>query len=143
MAAVTGCSLAFKAPTVSVADVRLASMSLTQGRLAVSLEVSNPNRYALESQDFQYTLSFADGDGDQTRWVLLAEDHMADTVRVEGGETARVRVDVPFDVASAGVAVARLLRQGQLEYRFSGVLQAGTPVGVRRVPFDQRGHFRP
>lgn len=139
---VEGCGT-FRPPTVRVAEVRLASMNLSGGLLRVSLDVDNPNRYALESRDFRYALAFAEGTEGEPVWVTLAEGIMADTVRVEGAGERRLEVSIPFDVVSAGAALGRLLRQGELEYRFSGALLAGTPLGERRVPFDQRGRFRP
>ena len=54
-----------------------------------------------------------------------------------------VEVDVPFEYATVGMVVGQLLREGELEYRFTGVLTARTPVGRMRVTFDERGVFRP
>lgn len=139
----TACGLAFTPPTVRVAEVTLTSMTFTGGTLVVSLDVENPNRYALESQAFQYAVAFAEGSPDGEAWITLARGEHPDTVRIPGGETARVELRVPFEMASLGAAMGRLLRRGELEYRFSGELRAGTPVGAKRVPFDQRGLFRP
>lgn len=138
-----GCALVFKQPTVSVGEVRLASLSLTGGTVLVRLDVSNPNRYALESRSFRYSLAFASGEGDGTRWTTLAQGELADTVRVPAHGTTRVEASVPFDLAAVGAALGRLLRQGELEYRFSGELRAGTPLGARGIPFDERGRIRP
>lgn len=141
--ALGACALAFKAPTVRVAEIRLASMTFTGGTLMVSLDVENPNRYALESREFTYSITFAKGSPGGDAWITLTRGSLPDTVRFPGGETGRVELAVPFDMASLGAAVGRLLRQGELEYRFSGQLTAGTPLGTKRIPFDQRGTFRP
>jgi LEA14-like dessication related protein len=140
---IQGCALAFKQPRVSVGEVRLASLALTGGTVMVQLDVSNPNRYALESQSLRYTLAFASGDGEEKGWTTLAEGELADTVRVPAHGATRVEAVVPFDLAAVGAALARLLRQGELEYRFSGELLAGTPLGRRGIPFDERGRIRP
>lgn len=140
---VSGCALAYEKPTVTVAQVRLASLGLAGGELAVSLEVENPNRYALESRDFRYALAFAEGGSDAPAWRTLVEGRLDQVVRVPARDVMPLEVTVPFDAASVGAALARLLRQGELEYRFTGELLAGTPLGERRIPFDQRGHFRP
>lgn len=138
-----GCALVFKQPTVSVGEVRLASLALTGGTVMVQLDVSNPNRYALESQSLRYTLAFASGEGEEGGWTKLSEGELADTLRVPAHGTTRVEAVVPFDLAAVGAALARLLRQGELEYRFSGELRAGTPLGRRGIPFDERGRIRP
>lgn len=138
-----GCALAYTAPRVAVGQVRLASMGLTGGALAVSLEIENPNRYALESRDFRYALSFAEGSPGSPEWRTLAEGRLDRVVRVNAGAVEPLEVLVPFEAAAVGAALARLLRQGELEYRFTGELLAGTPLGTKRIPFDERGLFRP
>lgn len=138
-----GCALFFKQPTVSVAEVRLASLSVTGGTVLVRLDVTNPNRYALEGEGFRYALAFADDGGGGEGWTTLAQGELADTVRVPAGGTTRVEASVPFDLAAVGAALGRLLRRGELEYRFTGELRAGTPLGRRRIPFDERGRIRP
>lgn len=138
-----GCSVAYKAPTLTVGEVRLASLGLSGGALAVSLEIENPNRYALESRDFRYSLAFAEGSTERPTWRTLVEGRVDRVVRVSAGGVEPVEVLVPFETGTVGTALGRLLRQGELEYRFSGELLAGTPLGERRISFDQRGLFRP
>jgi len=145
----TACSMVFQRPTLRVAEVRLASMDLRGGTLAVTLQVDNPNRFSLEGQDFSYRLFFLDappGDtssGSQDAWVKLADGRLSEPTSVPAHGTGTVTVDVPFDFASVGLAAGRLLRQGELEYRFSGELLFHTPLGGRTLPFDERGRFRP
>ena len=138
-----GCAWAFTPPTVEVADVRLASMSFTGGALSVRLRIQNPNRYALESEDFTYGLTYAEGEGPDARWTTLSSGQVADTIRVPAHETQEVTVEVPFDLGAVASALARLQRNGGLEYRFTGQILARTPLGRRRIPIDQRGFFRP
>jgi LEA14-like dessication related protein len=145
----TACSLVFQRPTVRVAEVRLASMDLRGGTLAVTLQIDNPNRFSLEGQDFSYRLSFLDASpadtsaGGEDAWVRLADGHLSEPTSVPAHGTGTVTVNVPFDFSSVGLAAGRLLRQGELEYRFSGDLLFHTPLGGKRLPFDERGRFRP
>lgn len=138
-----GCSLGYKAPTLTVGEVRLASLGLAGGSLVVMLEVGNPNRYALEGRDLRYTLAFAEEAPEAPAWKTVVEGRLDHVVRVRAGGVEPVEVTMPFETASLGAALARLLRQGELEYRFSGEFVAGTPLGAKRIPFDQRGIFRP
>lgn len=135
------CGLAFQRPTIQVADVRLASVGFTGGTLAVTVEVENPNHYDLTSKTFSYAVAFRGDDGSE--WSTLAEGSHDREERFPGGETTSVELDVPFDLASVSAALGRLLRRGELEYRFTGDLRVGTPVGTTRIPIDERGHFRP
>ena len=137
-----GCSLAFQAPSLSVAQVRLSSIGFQGGTLLVTVDVENPNRYALRSEDFSYSLSFLDEEAGREAWLTLAEGGLAEPLSIEAGETGSVDVEVPFDFGDVGSALARLLHRGELEYRFTGALTVRTPVGRARVPFDERGRFR-
>jgi len=143
VASLQACAWAFTPPTVRVAEVRLTSLTFTGGAVQVDLEVENPNRFALESRDFRYALSFTQGGGSDSEWVTLAEGRAAEPLRVAARERGIVTVVVPFDLSSLGAALGRLLRSGELEYRFTGEIVARTPLGSRRIPIDQRGLFRP
>lgn len=144
-AAVGGCSLVFERPSVRVARVAVPSLSLTGGTLEVLLEVDNPNGYDLETRSFRYALAFPEpgtAAGDTT-WIPLVEEHSRDTVRIPARDTVTFPVRVPFDLTTLGTAAGRLLREGELGYRFNGALRLQTPVGGVDVPFDERGTFRP
>lgn len=141
VALLAGC-LAFRQPTLSVAEIRLASIGLSGGTVGVTLTIDNPNDYALESEGFRYRLQFSDdGDGERT-WVTLADGRDDHRMSVPADDTGSVELDVPFDIGPLGSALGRLLRRGELEYRFTGELQVTAPRRVR-VPFDRRGVFRP
>jgi LEA14-like dessication related protein len=139
--AASGC-LTFERPTLRVAEVRLASLGFQGGSVAVTLLIDNPNGYALESQGFQYRLSFTDDADGKGEWATLAEGRDDQKVSVPAHDTASVELDVPFELSSVGTALQRLLRRGELEYRFTGELRVTRPRSVR-VPFDERGAFRP
>jgi LEA14-like dessication related protein len=145
--AVTGlsaCSLIFQRPTVHVAEVQLTSLNLRGGTLAVTLRIRNPNRFALQSQDFRYGIAFLErSSGADTTWARLAEGEAPEPVTVPAHGTGTVTLDVPFDLASVGAAAGRLLRQGELEYRFTGEIRFKTPLGGKRLPLDQRGTLKP
>lgn len=144
LSALAACSLVMQEPEVRVTRVGLAEMGLRGGAVEVVLQVANPNGFALETRSFRYGLFFPETtvEGD-TAWIPLVEEVSRDTVRIEARDTVEVPVRVPFDLASVGSAAGRLLRQGELEYRFSGALRLQTPVGGVDVPFERRGTFRP
>jgi LEA14-like dessication related protein len=138
-----GCGLAFQEPTFTVTEVRLASLGLGGGTLAVVLDIDNPNRYALESEDFQYRLEILDDVMAEEPWLTLAEGRLEESVRIPSRESGTVRAEIPFEFGAVGMAVGGLLRRGELEYRFTGELGVRTPLGAPRVAFDERGVFRP
>jgi len=140
----TGCSLIIDEPVVRVTDVQAASIGLSGGTLRVVLDLENPNRFGLKSEAFTYSLDLAEDSGvETTTWRGLVDGTHADVVALPAQGSTRVEVEVPFEYSSVGVVVARLLRQGELEYRFSGSFQFRMPIGGVHVPFDERGTFRP
>ncbi len=140
----SACSMVFQRPTVRVAEIRLSSMTLRGGTLAVRLSIDNPNGYALESQDFRYTVSFLEeGSGADSTWVKLAEGRAPEPVKVPAHQTGSATLEVPFELGSVRLAAGRLLSRGELEYRFTGELRFHTPLGGRGLSFDQRGTFHP
>lgn len=142
--AVSGCSMLVDEPLVRVADVQAASIGLTGGTLRVIVELENPNRFGLKSNYFNYRLELAEEPGvETTMWRTLFDGEREGVVEIPSHQTARVEVEVPFEYAEVGVVVGRLLREGELEYRFSGSLEFRTPVGGIHVPFDEQGTFRP
>ncbi len=140
--ALAGCIFSFQQPTLHVAEVRLKQLGLSGGTVAVRLDIVNPNGYDLQSADFQYQLSFSDGGDTGTDWVTLAEGQHGGQIVVPAHDSASVQLDVPFDVAAVTGALGRLLRRGELDYRFTGELQVTEPRRAR-VPFNLRGVFRP
>lgn len=144
VAALTGCSLIIQEPMVRVAEVCAASLGLTGGTLRVVVEVENPNSFGLKSELFTFRLELAEEPGvETTTWRTLFDGEHPGMVQIPSQESTRIELEVPFQYSSVGMVVGRLLRQGELEYRFSGSLQFSLPVGHVLVPFDERGTFRP
>jgi LEA14-like dessication related protein len=139
----TGCGLAFRRPTVRVADLRLTALSFTGGTVTVGLEIENPNGFPLEGEDFRYALSFSAGGAGEPEWLLLSDGTVPEPVRVPSRDKGRVDINLPFQFSTVGLALGSLLRQGELEYRFTGELRVRTRFGSSRIPFDERGVFRP
>jgi hypothetical protein len=69
----------------------------------------------------------------------------ADTVRrTVAGHDSTV-VGLPLDVSFRGLSTAAnaVANYGLIQYRLVGDVTADTPIGQRRIPFDQKGDFAP
>jgi len=69
----------------------------------------------------------------------------ADTLhRTVGGHDSLV-VALPLDVSLRGLLVAgnAVVGYGMVPYRLVGDITAETPIGARKIPFDQKGEFAP
>jgi LEA14-like dessication related protein len=135
-----GCSAAakhlFTSPTVAFRGVALESIGPFGGRVRVNLLVRNPNGYSLSTSGMTYELFVRDT-------VALARG--ADTLhRTVGGHDSLV-VALPLDVSLRGLVTAgsAVVGYGMVPYRLVGDITAETPIGARKIPFDQKGQFAP
>jgi LEA14-like dessication related protein len=147
---VSGCASLVKEPGVTLSSVGLHSVGLTGAAVRVQLRVSNPNRFSLDARAMEYTLSFGEETGAATgteapdsAWMPVAAGRTAEGIVLAAGDTTPVTVDVPFTYRDVGKAVARLLQDGRLNYRFHGSFTVGSPVGELRIPFDRTGLLDP
>lgn len=144
LAAATGCSLFWDAPSVRIADVRVSGVGLAGATADVTLAIENPNGYSLTSKELRYRLEFEEPEGREPggadRWVTIAEGESRETVRVRGDDSATVTLAVPFEYRDVGRAVVGLVREGTLRYRLAGDILFDAPVGDVRIPFDDTGH---
>jgi hypothetical protein len=138
--AVLGCASAakhlFTSPTVVFRGVALESISPFGGRVRVNLLVRNPNPYSLSTSAMTYELFVRD---------TIAVARGVDTLhRTVGGHDSLI-VALPLDVSLRGLALAAnsVVGYGMVPYRLTGDVTADTPIGSRRIPFDQKGEFAP
>jgi hypothetical protein len=126
----------FTSPTVAFRGVALESISLTGGRVRVNLLVRNPNPYSLSTTAMTYRLLVRD-----SVEVARGEDTSRRTV---AGHDSTV-VSLPLDVSFRGLSIAAnaVAAYGLIPYRLVGDVTADTPIGQRRIPFDQKGDFAP
>ena len=138
--AALGCASAakhlFTAPTVVFRGVALESISPFGGRVRVNLLVHNPNAYSLSTSAMTYELFVRDT-------IALARG--ADTLHRTVGGHDSLLVALPLDVSLRGLALAAnsVIGYGMVPYRLVGDITADTPIGSRRIPFDQKGEFAP
>ena len=135
-----GCSSAvkhlFTAPTVAFRGVSLQSITPLGGRVLVNLLVRNPNPYSLSTSGMTYELYVRDTVG-----VAAGADTLHRTV---GGHDSLL-VALPLDVSLRGILAAgnAVVGYGMVPYRLVGTVTADTPIGAKKIPFDQKGEFAP
>ena len=138
--AALGCASAvkhlFTSPTVVFRGVALESISPFGGRVRVNLLVHNPNAYSLSTSAMTYELFVRDT-------IALARG--ADTLHRTVGGHDSLLVALPLDISLRGLALAAnsVVGYGMVPYRLVGDVTADTPIGSRRIPFDQKGEFAP
>jgi LEA14-like dessication related protein len=133
-----GCAAAFQQPEVRFEGVRLGAIGLRGGVLYAQVHVTNPNRFAFQTQSMTYDLELAAQDGDTQRWVRLAEGTYNDPVRVAARGSEIVEIPIEFSFTQLDGALRSVLDRGSVNYRVSGQLRLVEPIG-RTVPFSRTG----
>lgn len=140
LACAAGCGSAakhlFTSPSVAFRGVALEGIGPFGGHVRVNLLVRNPNPYSLSTKAMRYQLFVRDS-------VEVASGQDT-THRTVGGHDSVV-VSLPLDVSWRGLSVAAgaVASYGLVPYRLTGEITADTPIGDRRIPFDQHGNFAP
>lgn len=139
-----GCASAvFNQPQVTLENVQVGGLGLQGGTLLVSLQVINPNRFALNAEQLSYQLALRDpgSEAADTTWIDFANGTYDQSFSVPARDTAMVQIPVDFNYSGLGAAAGSLLRAGTFTYRASGTVDVRTPLGTRQVPFRKRGTF--
>ena len=123
----------FKEPVVTLKDVKLNGLGLSGGSLDVVLNVYNPNGFNLDATRMTYKLlvdSIPFGTG-------LVESRFS----VSKNDSNTVRIPIDFTYAGIGEAGRQLIQTGTVNYRVTGDVTVGTPLGQYTVPYDRTGRF--
>jgi LEA14-like dessication related protein len=137
VASSTGCGplgrKVFKEPVVNFQQLSVNGLGLTGGSLDVVLSVYNPNNYRLDATRLTYNLMI-----DSVRFGTGALDQK---FAVQSGDSTIVRLPVSFTYAGIGEAGRQLLNTGSVNYRVTGDVTVGTPLGSFTRPYDRAGRY--
>lgn len=136
-----GCGSAlFQEPDVDLEGVQLGGLGLRGGTLIVNLRIVNPNRFTLSADELTYDLAVADPDepGDSS-WIDFASGTYEESFSVGARDTSMVQIPIEFSYSALGSAASSILSAGTFDYRASGSVSVGTPVGRYEIPFKKRG----
>jgi LEA14-like dessication related protein len=124
---------AFKEPVITLQNVRLAGLGVTGGNLDVVLNVYNPNGYRLDATRLNYRVSVED--------TQLASGVLDSRFTVQNEDSTTVRIPVSFTFSGLGAAGRAIFNTGSVNYRVTGDVAVGTPVGSFTIPFSQTGRY--
>ena len=137
IAATAACSTlgrqAFADPVVTLKDVQVASLGLSGGNLNVKLSVYNPNGYRLDATRLTYRLLV-----DSTP---LANGIMDNKFTVQDKDSTVVTIPVAFSWTGLGAGMRSIFNTGAVNYRVTGDVTVGTPVGNFTIPYSQTGRY--
>ena len=123
----------FKEPIVHFQDARITGLGLNGGSLEVKLSVYNPNGFRLDGTRLTYNVlvdSVTFGGGALTQQFTVQEK-----------DSTIVTLPLSFTYAGIGAAGRQLMNTGAVNYRVTGDVTVGTPIGSFTRPYDQTGRF--
>ena len=137
VAGASGCATlgrkVLKEPVVNFQQLSISGLGLTGGSLDVVLSVYNPNNFRLDASRLTYNLMI-----DSVRFGSGALDQK---FTVQSGDSTIVRLPINFTYAGIGEAGRQLLNTGSVNYRVSGDMTVGTPLGNFTRPYDRTGRY--
>jgi LEA14-like dessication related protein len=127
-----GCTgLFFDEPTITLKEIHVRQLSLTDASLVFVAEIQNPNRYELRLKSLDYTVHLNDR---ETGGGSLQKE-----ISVPASSSAPVEIPVTARFGSLG-EVAKMYISGQeLPYRIEGKALVKAGLFDRTFPFSRTG----
>ncbi len=114
-------------PKISVYGVRLADVSLTQGKAIIALRVVNPNPYSLPLRGLNYNLLLNN--------LKVAEGAVQKNLTITSHEDRIIEIPVNIQFTSLLQTLPGLVKNRQLTYDLSG----NTQFPLLNIPFKRVG----
>ncbi|HUQ80928.1 MAG TPA: LEA type 2 family protein [Gemmatimonadaceae bacterium] len=134
---VAGCAMlgkgSFKEPIVTFQDAKITGLGLAGGSLEVKLSVYNPNGFKLDGTRLTYNV-LVDS-------VKFGSGAIVDRFTVQEKDSTIVTLPLQFTYSGIGEAGRQLMNTGSVNYRVTGDVTVGTPLGNFTRPYDQTGRF--
>lgn len=132
MGLVGGCAMLerhVKQPEVSVGNLRVLGMSLTDAQVAIDLEVDNPNPFGLSMKGLSYRLALQD--------KPLFTGIVTERVQVNANDSSRVTLPFTVRFEDALGTLRGLAQFKELRYELSGKAD----FGLISLPYSRTGSF--
>ena len=123
----------FKEPIVNFQSARITGIGIDGGSLEVMLSVYNPNGFRLDGTRLTYNV-LVDS-------VKFGTGALENRFTVQEKDSTIVTLPLQFKYAGVGEAGRQLMSTGTVNYRVTGDLTVGTPIGSFTRPYDRTGRF--
>lgn len=135
LASLSGCSTLqsqFEQPTVRLANVALLEVGLLQQTYGVTLQVDNPNGFALPIKGINYNVRLAGQD--------FASGLTPNAFTIPANGSDQVQVEVRTNLLESIGHLSRMLSGGpqDIDYEMSGDIQVNLPL-IGAIPFTRSG----
>jgi LEA14-like dessication related protein len=129
---IAGCAgLFFEEPVITLKEIHVQQISLTDASLMFIAEIQNPNGYDLRLKSFSYTIYLNDRE--------TGSGSLQKEISVPASSAGRVEIPVSAQFGSLG-NVAKMYFTGQeLPYRIEGKALVKAGLFDRTFPFNRTG----
>ncbi len=121
-------------PTVTLKEVSVTRISLTDIHFLFGLEVKNPNSFDLNLRSLDYTVYFNDRE--------VGKGRLEKEVQIGKSSSTLVQVPLQTDFKRLGDPLAYVLAGKDLMYKIEGSANLGASMGTATIPFSKTGGIR-
>ena len=123
----SSCASIIQKPEISIDDVDLGYISFRESSATFTLNVKNPNGFAIALSGIEYALSL--------NGVSVAEGENADKIKIAAGSEETIEIPIHLKVGEMVKMIPTFLRERQVKYELDGKLK--TPIV--NIPFYRVG----
>ncbi len=129
---IAGCvGLFFEEPTITLREIHVRQISLTDASLIFVADIQNPNRYELRLKSLHYTVYLNDRE--------TGSGSLQKEISVPASSTAQAEIPVSASFGSLGVIARVYVTGGELPYRIEGQALVKAGLFDRTFPFSRTG----
>ncbi len=127
-----GCAgLIFEEPTITLREIHVRQISLSDASLMFVAEIQNPNHYELRLKSLNYTVYLNDRE--------TGSGSLQQEITVPASSTAPVEIPVSARFGSLGEIARMYMTGGVLPYRIEGKALVKAGLFDRNFPFSRTG----
>lgn len=110
-----------KIPTLSVKDMELSSITFSQARLNLNIEIQNPNSFSINTEGLNYNLKLND--------LNTLSGKIQQTQTIEKKSSTQISIPVNLNFLDLGIGVYRMISSSEaLRYTFDGDVTLGADL---------------
>lgn len=121
-------------PEVSIESILWDEFSLNSARAVVQLSLGNRNDFAFDLRTLSYALSLSG--------LEVGSARVERALSLEAGEDGAIEIPISISPLALGQAALDVLQGARAEYRIGGEIEADTPYGLMRLPYERTGEAR-
>jgi LEA14-like dessication related protein len=121
-------------PTVTLKEVAITRISLTDINFLFGIEVQNPNSFDLTLKELDYTVYFNDRE--------VGRGRLEKKVRIAKSASTLVQLPLQADFKSLGDPVGMIIAGKELRYKIEGAGVLKAMLGSTTIPFSKNGEIR-